>query len=117
MLIHGFGIDCVPTAIVGYGRRSDAQICIKPVCRCPRRGERNIVRDGLLPVVDGRKHFLALPATLRDLGHHLFDELGQRPARKPQCFLGALFNRTIYANIYLRHAANSTHVDLAPFNC
>jgi len=34
-------------------------------------------RDGLLPVVDGRKHFLALPATLRDLGHHLFDELGQ----------------------------------------
>ena len=76
-LVHGFGIDCVPTAIVGYGRRSDAQICIKPVCRRPRRGKRSIGRDGLLPVVDGRKHFLALPATLRDLGHHLFDELGQ----------------------------------------
>ena len=24
MLIHGVGIDCVPIAIVGYGRRSDA---------------------------------------------------------------------------------------------
>ncbi len=77
MLIHGVGIDCVPIAIVGYGRRSDAQICIKPVCRCPRRGERRIVRDGLLPAINGRQHFLTLPATLCDLGHDLFDELGQ----------------------------------------
>ena len=77
MLIHGFGIDCVPTAIVGYGRRSDTQVRVKLIRRRPGCGERSIGRDGLLPVVDGRKHFLALPATLRDLGHHLFDELGQ----------------------------------------
>ncbi len=77
MLIHGFGIDCVPIAIVGYGRHSDTQICIKPVCRCPRRGKRSIVRDGLLPAINGRQYFLTLPATLRDLGHDLFDELGQ----------------------------------------
>ena len=74
-------------------------------------------RDGLLPVVDGRKHFLALPATLRDLGHHLFDEPGQRPARKLQHLLGTVLDLAIYANVHLRHAANSTHVDPAPFNC
>ena len=71
-------------------------------------------RDGLLPAINGRQHFLTLSTTLRNLGHDLFDEFGQRSARKPQRFLGALFNRAIYANIHLRHAANSTHVDPLP---
>ena len=36
-----------------------------------------LIKKVVAKVVDSRKHLLALPATLRDLGHHLFDELGQ----------------------------------------
>ncbi|MBD9104309.1 MAG: hypothetical protein EGQ03_03480 [Collinsella aerofaciens] len=75
------------------------------------------MRDGLLPAINGRQHFLTLPTTLCDLGHNLFDELGQRGARKPQRFLRMVLDLAIYANVHLRHAANSTHVDPAPFNC
>ncbi len=112
MLIYGFEIDCVPTAIVGYVRRSDAQIRIKPVGRCPRRGERRIQCGTPLPVVNGLKDFLTRTAALRNLGHDFFNKVGQRSTRKPQRFLGALFNRAIYANIHLRHAANGSHLNL-----
>ena len=71
----------------------------------------------MLPVVDGREHLLTLTAALRDLGHNLFDELGQRPARKPQRLLGTVLDLAIHANIHLRHTANSAHVDHAPFTC
>ena len=75
------------------------------------------MRDGLLPAINGRQHFLTLPATLCDLGHDFFDELGQRSARKPQRLLSTVLDLAIHANVHLRHAANSTHVDSAPFNC
>ena len=34
-----------------------------------------------------------------------------------QHLLGTVLDLAIYANVHLRHAANSTHVDPAPFNC
>ena len=85
--------------------------CIKPVCHCPRRGERSIGRDGLLPVVDGRKHFLALPATLRDLGHHLLMSSGSDLPESCSASSARFLTRAIHANVHLCHAANSTHVD------
>ena len=81
MLIHGVGIDYVPTAIVGYGQCSDAQICIKPVSRRPGCGKRRIQRGTPLSVVNGLKDFLTRTAALRNLGHDFFNKVGQRSAR------------------------------------
>ena len=115
--VHGLRIDRIPIAVSGPGRRSDTQVRIELIRGRPRRGKRGLGRDGLPPIVDGSDHFLALATALRDLGHNLLDELGQRPAREPQRLLGTVLDLAIHANIHLRHAANSTHVDHAPFTC
>ena len=60
---------------------------------------------------------MPLLMALCNLRYDLFDKLGQRGARKPQRFLRMVPDLTINANVHLRQAANSTHLNLTFDSC